>query len=97
MAGTLGGTKTKPKMKPVVVRFDDCLRLGFETERNEQAELVAVYLPGSPDPWSGRVALVTVDRVAPVPASFSAAVTTCEQLGRGTQRLMQKSPQAKSA
>lgn len=96
MAGTLGGSKTKPKMKPVVVRFDDCLRLGFETERNEQDELVAVYLPGSPDPWSGRVALVTLERIAPVPASFASAVTTCEQMGHGTQALMLKPAETNS-
>jgi uncharacterized membrane protein len=91
MAGSIGGTQARPRMKPVVVRFDDCMRIGFETERSEQTQLVAVYLPGSPDPWSGKVALVMNDRVAPLKAEFSITVATCEQMGRGSGELLLKS------
>ena len=59
MAGSLGGGHAKPQMKPVLVQFDDCLRIGFETERNEQAQLIAVFLPGSPDPNIAKTLIAT--------------------------------------
>lgn len=91
MADRFGGTRTKPQMKPVLVRFDDCMRMGFETERYEDAELVAVYMPGSPDPWSGNVALIRDDRVQRLTVDFGTAVGTCEQLGRGSAVLLESS------
>ena len=43
MADSIGGDHAKAQMKPVVVRFDDCMRVGFETERSEDLGLVSVY------------------------------------------------------
>ncbi len=91
MADSIGGDQAKAQMKPVLVHFDDALRIGFETERDEDAVLVAVYLPGSPDPWSGKVALISADRVEPLNANFREAVATCERLGRGSAALILKS------
>jgi len=88
MADTIGGDHMQSIMKPVLVRFDESMRIGFETERNEDAKIVAVYLPGSPDPWAGKVALVSVDRVEPLNADFGVAAATCEQLGRGSTKLL---------
>ena len=84
MADTIGGDQAKPQMKPVIVRFDDCRRLGFETERDEKAKFATIFLPGSPDPWAGKVVQVDVDRVEHLKANFGDAVSTCEQLGRGS-------------
>jgi hypothetical protein len=92
MTDSIGGDQTKPQMKPVLVRFDDCMRVGFETDRNQEAQMVATYLPGSPDPWSGKVVLVSVDRVEALKADFGTAVATCEQLGRGSAVLLKKFP-----
>ena len=39
------------RMKPVLARFDDSLRIGFEMERTD-AGIVTVYLPGSLTPSS---------------------------------------------
>ena len=94
MADSIGGKQAKAKMKPVLVRFEDSMRIGFETERNESADLVAVYLPGSPDPWSGKVALMSTDRVDPLNTDFGQAVTICEQLGRGSSALIASSSKA---
>ena len=30
MADSIGGDQTKPKMKPIAVRFDDSIRIGFD-------------------------------------------------------------------
>ncbi len=88
MADRIGGDQAKPRMKPALVRFEDYVRIGFETERNEEAKLVAIYLPGSPDPWAGKVVLVSPDRVELLKADFGAAVATSEQLGRGAIGLL---------
>ncbi len=84
MADSIGGDQAKPKMKPMLVRFDDCRRIGFETERNEETHVVTIYLPGSPDPWAGKVVLVDVDRVEALKTDFGSTVAICEQLGRGS-------------
>jgi uncharacterized membrane protein len=88
MADTIGGDHAKPSMKPVLVKFDESSRIGFETERSEATGLVAVYLPGSPDPWAGKVVLLDVDRVELLNAEFGVAAATCEQLGRGSAKLL---------
>lgn len=89
MAGTLGGNDAESRLKPVFVRFDDMSRLAFETERTESG-LVAVYLPGSPDPWSGYVVHVAAERVDVLDVDFPEAVQVVEQLGRGSDKLLEK-------
>ena len=49
MADTIGGDETRPQMKPVLVVFQECQRIAFETERDEKQGLATIYLPGSPD------------------------------------------------
>ena len=63
-------TKTQSMLSPdiegmsvAVVRFDDLWQIGFEIERIEGGK-VALFLPGSPDPWSGSVCIAEADRVA---------------------------------
>ena len=66
-------TKTQSMLSPadiegmsvVIVRFDDLWQIGFEIERIEGGK-VAVFLPGSPDPWSGSVCIAEADRVTPL-------------------------------
>ncbi|MDG1363969.1 MAG: DUF502 domain-containing protein, partial [Akkermansiaceae bacterium] len=84
MADTIGGDETKPQMKPVLVTFDEYYRIAFETERDEKKGLATVYLPGSPDPWSGKVVILNLDRVTRLDAEFGDAAATCEQVGRGS-------------
>ena len=54
MAGGIGGDETKPQLKPVQVQLHDAARIAFEVDRTA-AGIVAICLPGSPDPWSGVV------------------------------------------
>mgnify|MGYP000209073565 CR=1 FL=1 len=84
MADTIGGDETRPQMKPVLVVFDECQRIAFETERDEKQGLATIYLPGSPDPWSGKVVILKLDRVTRLDADFGHAAATCEQVGRGS-------------
>jgi uncharacterized membrane protein len=71
-----------------MVRFDDLSQIAFEVERGP-GDLVAVYLPGSPDPWSGSVAHITSDRVDPVAADFASVIQTLRKVGRGSAVLLE--------
>ena len=90
MADTIGGEDTKTQMKPVIVRIHDYRQIAFETERDEKLGLVTVYLPGSPDPWAGSVAMLDIERVEALDADFGETAGTCEQLGRGSIALATK-------
>jgi len=87
MAGSIGGDESKPRMKPVLARFNDSLRIGFEIERTDSG-LVTLYLPGAPDPWSGSVVFLNADRVDPLNVDFGNTVATFEKLGRDSAALL---------
>lgn len=82
MADTIGGDETRPAMKPVLVTFDECSRIAFESERDKG--LVTIFLPGSPDPWAGKTVMVKEERVEKLTSEFGDTASTCEQLGRGS-------------
>ncbi len=87
LKGSIGGDHNKPEMIPVLVRLDDVTRIAFEVERTE-APLVSIYLPGSPDPWSGYVIFMAPDRVEPMNIPFSEALGICERMGRESLHLL---------
>lgn len=87
VAGNIGGGALAPSLKPVTVRLQDMIRVGYEAGRTERG-LVIVYLPGSPDPWIGSVALVEPDRVEPLAVDFNETAAICERLGRDSARLL---------
>jgi uncharacterized membrane protein len=80
MVGNVGGATVKPRAKPVLVTFDDHVRVGLESDRSD--DWVAVYLPTAPDAWSGFVVYVAATRVRRLDVEFAEAVAACEQLGR---------------
>jgi hypothetical protein len=59
--------------------------LVFEIERLADGKVV-VFLPGSPDPWSGSVSMVTHDRVTLLDMTVKSATGLRKCLGRGTTR-----------
>jgi uncharacterized membrane protein len=89
MAGSLGSSN-ETVLEAVLVRFDDLAQIAFEVERGP-GELVTVYLPGSPDPWSGSVAHVTADRVKSLGGDFASAVKCLRNVGRGATTLIEES------
>jgi uncharacterized membrane protein len=55
MTDSLNGSEEAAKaFVPVIAKFDDNAQLGFEIEWTEKSNVV-VYLPGSPNTWSGSV------------------------------------------
>lgn len=88
-------TKTQSMLSPddiegmavVVVRFDDLWQIGFEIEPSEGGK-VAVFLPGSPDPWSGSVCIAEEDRVTPLDLPVAASGNMVRRLGRGANEAL---------
>lgn len=81
LAGKIGGSHKVPSLVPVLVIRDGIHSLAFQADKL-QSGLVVVYLPGSPDPWIGAIALVTPDKVQPIDVSFTEILGICERLGR---------------
>lgn len=81
MTESLATGKDDATLPVVLVRFDDQSQLAFEVERSDVQ--VVVFLPGSPDPWSGAVSLVSPDRVQRLDVDFKTAVKSIRLLGRG--------------
>jgi uncharacterized membrane protein len=70
---------------PVIAKFDDNAQIGFEIERTERGNVV-VYLPGSPNPWSGSVVYVNADRVELLDMTVPDAINNIRHLGRGSAK-----------
>ena len=70
-------------MKPVLTRFDDSWQIAFEVERI-QGGVVAIYLPGAPDPWSGSVCFVTEDRIQPIELTLLPVLRILKGIGKGS-------------
>lgn len=70
------------KLPVVLVRQDDGASIGFEMERNENG-WVSVFLPSSPQPWSGSVMVINADRVITLELSYPKAIYMFQQMGRG--------------
>ena len=72
---------------PVLVRLADFEQLGFEIERAGDRKAV-VYLPGSPNPWSGTVVMTDVGNINRLDISVPDALAYMERLGIGSADLM---------
>ncbi|TWT66561.1 DUF502 domain-containing protein [Allorhodopirellula solitaria] len=102
LSGNIGGEIAKNQLHPVCVQLEGYTRLGFEVERTEREtvdaiegerqnmhdELVTVFLPGSPDPWTGTVINVSPDRVSPIETPFPDVLGAFEKLGQDSQKIL---------
>ncbi len=75
-------------LRPAITRFDDSWQLVFEVERLKDDKVV-VFLPGSPDPWTGSICVVSADRVAPLAVTVNTAANLMKRLGRGSRDTLQ--------
>jgi uncharacterized membrane protein len=87
MTGEIQDEEADAVLKPVLVRLDDQFQLALEVDRDADG-LVAVYLPGAPDPRSGVVSYVMADRIQPVNAGFKTVVKICKNLGRDSTAIL---------
>jgi uncharacterized membrane protein len=70
-------------LRTAITRFDDSWQRVFEIERITGSKVV-VFLPGSPDSWSGSVCIVTDDRVTPFDMTIKSVADLMKRLGRGS-------------
>lgn len=87
LAANVGADAAHPGMHPVLVMFDDHARIGFEVNRSTAGDQTTVYLPGSPDPWTGHLIQVPESRIKPLALSFQQATALCEAMGKGASRI----------
>lgn len=86
MTGSLNSSEEAAKaLVPVIAKFDDSAQIGFEIERTERGNVV-VYLPGSPNPWSGSVVYLKEDRVERLDMSVPDVIKNIQHLGRGSAK-----------
>lgn len=83
MTSNVSEEEASAVLKPVWIRFDDQYQVGFEVERCEEG-LVAIFLPGAPDPRSGTLSYVESDRVEGLDLSFGEVVRNIRKLGLGS-------------
>jgi uncharacterized membrane protein len=76
------GQKHK-ELDPVLVQFDDNSQLGFLIEESKEG-LSTVYLPGSPNPYSGSVVYVEAERIKDVKISSRQAFQHLQKGGKGS-------------
>jgi uncharacterized membrane protein len=75
-------------LHPVLARFDDQWKIGIEVERIAGGKVV-IYVPGSPDPWSGAVTILTDDRVTRLDSKLTATLGVFKNLGKGASAEVQ--------
>lgn len=82
LTGSIGKEDKKKPLKTVLVTFKDRQQLGFEIERNN--DKVCVFLPGSPDPWTGTCVIVSVDKINHALGGLHDTQKIFERLGKGS-------------
>lgn len=87
MTASIAGAEADKAMTAVLARLDDYSQIAFEIERLEGGKVV-VYLPGSPNPWSGSVCIMTEDRIQPIDATMISAVRNIKHIGKGSGDLL---------
>jgi uncharacterized membrane protein len=83
MTGSVSKEEAAIGFKPVWIRLDDQYQVGFEVERCE-GDLVAVFLPGAPDPRTGTLSYVESDRIEDLDSSFNDVSKNFRRLGMGS-------------
>jgi uncharacterized membrane protein len=85
MTTAISGTEGDNLLKPVWVKFDDYSQIAFEVTRDDK-EMVTIYLPGAPDPWSGSSVHVDPERVEVMDAVFSEVIKSLRKVGIDTDK-----------
>jgi uncharacterized membrane protein len=88
VTGSITDQEANALFKPVLVRFDDQLQLGFEVDRMRKKDFCVVFLPGAPDARSGAICYVEAERLTEIDADFTEITRTCKMLGRGSEALL---------
>lgn len=91
MGESLLGIEKEGAYPVVLVRFDDNWQIGFRVDQLERG-LVAVFVPGAPNPQSGSVYWMTPDRVTLAEIPPTAMLKCLNRLGAGSEALLRGLP-----
>lgn len=78
-----GDEATSKLARPVRVKHGNMVRIGFEVSRHEETQVALVFLPNTPDPFSGIVVEVEVSNLDPIPGKATEVMRAVQFYGRG--------------
>jgi uncharacterized membrane protein len=84
---SIAGIEADDTIRPVLVQIDEGWQIGFEIEPAGPG-LVAVFMPGSPNPWSGAVHYVAVGKIRRLDVPLPAVLQSLKRFGRGSAELI---------
>jgi uncharacterized membrane protein len=87
MSASVLGVENEGIYPIVLVRFDDSWQIGFRSEALDNG-LIAVFVPGAPNPQSGAVYFMTADRVKAGNIPLAATLKCLRRLGVGSSALL---------
>jgi uncharacterized membrane protein len=87
MGATLVGAEGGREYKAVIARIEDSWQMGFLVEYVPGGHS-AVFVPGTPSPWSGSVYFMTEDRFRILDVPLAAAMGCVKRFGAGAQPML---------
>jgi uncharacterized membrane protein len=81
------GLEEAEGLRPVLAEFDDATQIAFEVEQTEEGQVV-VFIPGSPNSWSGDVFIMERSRVKTLKVPLAEAKRCVSHVGKGAGRLL---------
>lgn len=88
MGESVAGVESEKPHEPVLVRIEDAWQIGFLVERIEGGH-AAIYVPGSPSPWSGSVYFMQEERFKPLDIPTVSLLSCLRKLGDESNVLLQ--------
>ncbi len=86
MGASMVGVSGGQQFEPVLARIEDAWQLGFIVETIEPGQY-AVFVPGSPSPWSGSVYFMAEERIKRVPLKLAQVQDILKRQGIGSAAL----------
>lgn len=93
VTGNLQYSSTERSMKPVLAKIGTRQQIGFEVSRLASGK-IAVFLPKSPDPWSGTLVFINEEEIEPINASIRDTLQIFESLGIDAERILNASKES---
>jgi len=84
---SIAGVEADETLRPVLVQIDEGWQIGFEIEP-AGSDLAVVFMPGSPNPWSGEVRYVAVGRIKGLNVPLPIVLQGLKRFGRGSAELL---------
>ena len=87
MGESVAGVESEKHYDPVLVSIEEVWQIGFLIERIEDGH-AAIYVPGSPSPWSGSVYFMPESRFKLLDIPPASLLKCLSRLGAGSDKLL---------